>query len=199
MTLTEIKKNITISDGNMKVGHIASISLPPVITCNPKAKCHKDCYVLKSFRIYPSVRQAYHKNLDTFKNDPELYFKSISDWLSIRKPDYFRFHVSGDIPNKTYLDGMIFLAESHPKVKFLAFTKRYEFNRYFTDLPYNLSIIISAWPGMRLPSTKLPIAFMQDGTEKRVKNAIPCPGNCETCGMCWELKNINKNVVFKKH
>ena len=199
MNLGQIKKHVTISQGNRKVGNIPSVSLPPVITCNPKAKCHKDCYAMKSIRIWPGVRKAYHKNLDTFNSDPELYFKSISDWLSIQKPEYFRFHNSGDMPNKEYLFGMIDLAKKHPEVKFLAFTKRYEFNRYFTDLPTNLSIIISAWPGMRLPATKLPIAFMQDGTEKRIKNAIPCPGNCESCGMCWNLKTLNKNVVFKKH
>ena len=52
---------------------------------------------------------------------------------------------------------------------------------------------------MRLPKTTLPLAYMQDGTEKRVTNALECPGNCETCGMCWNLKSLNKNVVFKKH
>jgi len=90
MNLKQIKKYITISPGNMKTGKIPSISLPPIVTCNPNAKCHNDCYVLKSYRLYPHVREAYQKNLNTFKTSPELYFQSISDWLTIKKPDYFR-------------------------------------------------------------------------------------------------------------
>ena len=199
MNLKQIKKYITISPSNMKTGKIPSISLPPIVTCNPNAKCHKDCYVLKSYRLYPHVREAYQKNLNTFKTNPELYFQSISDWLTIKKPDYFRYHNSGDIPNLNYLNNIINIAKLHPKVKFLLFTKQYKFIKHFKDLPSNLSIVISAWPGMRLPKTTLPLAYMQDGTEKRVTNALECPGNCETCGMCWNLKSLNKNVVFKKH
>jgi hypothetical protein len=199
VNLRQIKRHITISDGNRKVGSVPSISLPPVITCNPKAKCFKDCYVLKSYRIYPSVRQAYQKNLNTYNADPDLYFDAISAWLKIRRPTLFRYHVSGDIPDYHYLSGMVKLAAQFPEIKFLAFTKRYNLNKLFKNVPANLSIIISAWPGMRLPKTTQPIAFMDDGNEKRINNALECFGNCETCGMCWSLKTINKNVVFKKH
>lgn len=199
MNLKQIKQHVTISDGNRKVGSVPSISLPPVITCNPRAKCFKDCYVLKSYRIYPSVRQAYQKNLDTYNSDADLYFESIDNWIRIRKPVLFRFHVSGDIPDRRYLAGMVKLAIDNPETKFLAFTKRYNLNKLFKNVPDNLSIVISAWPGMRLPKTSLPIAFMDDGKEKRINNALECFGNCETCGMCWSLKTIGKNVVFKKH
>jgi len=174
MNLKQIKQHITISDGNRKVGSVPSIGLPPVITCNPKAKCFKDCYVLKSYRIYPSVRQAYQKNLNTFNSNPDLYFESISEFIRIRKPTLFRFHVSGDIPNRRYLAGMIKLAVNNPDTKFLAFTKRYSLNKLFKNVPDNLSIVISAWPGMRLPATNLPIAFMDDGKESRINNALPC-------------------------
>ena len=199
MNLKQIKTHITISAGNRKVGHIPSISLPPIITCNPKAKCFKDCYVLKSYRICPSVRDAYSKNLKTFTDNPDLYFESIDQWIKIKKPVLFRFHVSGDIPNRSYLTGMVKLAIDNPEIKFLAFTKRYNLNHLFKNVPENLSIVLSAWPDMRLPKTNLPIAFMDNGNEKRIKNAIDCFGNCETCGMCWSLKKIGKNVVFKKH
>jgi hypothetical protein len=199
MNLRQIKKHVTISEGNRKVGSVPSISLPPIVTCNPRAKCFKDCYVLKSFRIWPDVRKAYQKNLQTYNTDPKTYFDAIDNWIKIRKPTLFRYHVSGDIPNRAYLTGMIKVALNNPDVKFLAFTKRYNLNKLFKNIPENLSIVISAWPGMRLPSTTLPIAFMDDGSEKRINNAIDCFGNCETCGMCWSLKKINKNVVFKKH
>jgi hypothetical protein len=44
------------------------------------------------------------------------------------------------------------------------------------------------------------IAWMQDGTETRIpKGAIECHGNCETCGLCYELPRLGVDVVFHKH
>jgi hypothetical protein len=199
MNLRQVKKHVTISEGNIKTGRIPSVSLPAVITCNREAPCTKGgCYMLPLLKMRPSVRLAYQKNLDTYNKKDGTYFESIDNWLKIKKPAFFRWHVCGDIPDGYYLAGMVHIAEKHPNIKFLAFTKKYDLVSNW-DYPENLSIVISAWPGFELPQTELPIAYMQDGTEDRVKNAIQCHGNCETCGMCWELKNINKNVVFKKH
>ena len=40
----------------------------------------------------------------------------------------------------------------------------------------------------------------EDGSEVRVpKDAIECPGNCESCGMCYELDRLGRDVVFHKH
>ena len=201
MTLKEIKKLVTISDGNIKMGSIPSISLPPIVTCNKKAPCTKSgCYALKSFRIYPSVRQAYNKNLDTFKRSPKEYFNAIDAWLKIKGPSIFRFHVAGDIPNLTYLSGMIQIAKNNPEIKFLAFSKRYDIITAAAYIPENLSIIASAWTGLEMPKHSFPIAWLNDGIENRIpKDAIECHGNCETCGMCWELKTIKRDVYFNKH
>ena len=74
------------------------------------------------------------------------------------------------------------------------------YNLNFADLPDNLTIVLSAWLDMSyINPFGLPIAFMQDGTETRISDALECPGNCETCGICWALKSIKKNVVFHKH
>ena len=200
MNLTQIKKHVTISEGNVKLGTLPSISLPPIVTCNKKAPCcNGDCYALNGNFNFDSVKKACAKNLNTFKSDPVLFLQCVSEWIRIRKPSFFRWHVAGDIPNKTYLNQMIFLAKKHPNVKFLAFTKKYNLLKYATDVPENLSIIVSAWPGLRLPKTSLPIAFMDNGSEKRIKDVIECPGKCETCGMCWNLPKLGKNVVFKYH
>ena len=199
MNLKQIKKIVTISEGNSKLGTLPSVSLPPIVTCNRAAGCTKGgCYALNGFFRMPSVKMAYKKNLESFTRNSDLYFNAIDNWLKIKRPVFFRWHVAGDIPNKTYLDGMIAIAKKHKKIKFLAFTKKYNLLKY-TIKQKNLAIIISSWPGLKLPGYKLPIAFMQDGNENRVNNAIECPGNCETCGMCWNLKRLNKNVVFYKH
>jgi len=29
--------------------------------------------------------------------------------------------------------------------------------------------------------------------------AVECPGNCDTCGMCWNLKQLNIDTYFNKH
>ena len=200
MNLKEIKKLVTISDGNRKMGSVPSISLPPIVTCNPNVPCAKSgCYALKSFNLYPSVRQAYNKNLETFKTSPKDYFNAIDQWLHIRKPSIFRFHVSGDIPNKRYLTEMLKLAAYNPEIKFLAFTKKYNLLKGIS-IPKNLSIIASAWTGFEMPDHEYPIAWLRDGEETRIpKDAIECHGNCETCGMCWSLKKLGKDVFFNKH
>ena len=198
-TLKEIKKHITISEGNRKVP-FPNLSLPPIKTCKKGIPCAKDCYAMKSFTQYPSVRMAYNKNLSTLKKNKALYFGLISTYIDIKKPSFFRWHVAGDITSRSYFRGMVGVALNHPKSKFLAFTKRPEFVDH-KNIPGNLSIVISAWPTVNHPKTSLPIAWMQDGTENRMDmdKCIQCPGNCDNCGACWELKRHNLDVVFDKH
>jgi hypothetical protein len=71
----------------------------------------------------PSV--SFEKNLNSFKSNPIKYFNAINNWLRIKKPKAFRYNVSGDIPNKTYLNQIILTAKNNPDTKFLVFTKRY--------------------------------------------------------------------------
>ena len=63
MNLTQIKKLVTISDGNSKLGTLPSISVTPIVTCNKKAPCCNDgCYALNGNFAFPSVKKAYKKN-----------------------------------------------------------------------------------------------------------------------------------------
>ena len=200
MNLKEIKTLVTISEGNTKMGVIPSISLPPIVTCNKSAPCTRGgCYALNGAFQYPSVQSAYQKNLETFKRSPKDYFEAINAWLQIRKPSIFRFHVSGDIPNKRYLTEMIKIAAYNPDIKFLAFTKKYNLLKGIS-VPKNLSLIASAWTGFDIPDHGYPIAWLKDEIESRIpSDAIECFGNCEACGMCWNLKKIGKDVYFNKH
>ena len=202
MTLKQIKEIATISDGNRKLGVIPSLSLPPVLTCMKDAPCIKECYAMKAWRLYPSVRSAYTKNLDSFNADPIRFRNALWNWLDKKYPKHFRFNVSGDIPNAAYRGMIIETASMFSEIRFLAFTKRYElFRSENLNMPDNLTVIFSAWPGFPLPNqNRYPVAYMQDGNETRVDGSeIECPGNCETCGMCWQLPKIGKNVVFMKH
>jgi hypothetical protein len=81
----------------------------------------------------------------------------------------------------------------------MVINKLYEING-----THNLSIVLSSWTNLTLPKRTAanwyPIAWFQDGTEKRIsKDTIECFGNCEYCGMCWNLSNLKRDVVFYKH
>ena len=194
----KMKSRVKISNGNSKLGKIPNISLPPIKACGNCEECKKECYALKFYRMYPSVRNAWSVNWNCYRNNPKEYWNAISEHIGKKKPRFFRWHVAGDIADQTYLDVMAQIAQSNPETTALVFTKMY--NLDYSNLPDNLSVIISAWPGKEIHNPfNLPIAFMQDGTETRVENSIECPGNCEQCGMCFNLKDLGKNVVFYKH
>ena len=157
---------------------------------------------MKFYRIRKTVKNAWDNNFELLKTDREKYFQDIKDFLSKsrRKPyHFFRWHVSGDIMDQDYLENMKGIAKEYPDMNFLAFTKRYDLD--FSDLPKNLAVVFSAWPDWPLPEHSLPVAWMQDGTETRYDEdkTLECPGNCETCGMCWSLKKIDRDVIFHKH
>ena len=187
-----------ISPGNKKMGSIPNVSLPPVLSCGNCSGCKRSCYALKAYKQYPLVRKAWRKNWELLRKDRLKYFSMVSAYLSKHKPKFFRWHVAGDIVDQDYLEWMKnFALLLFPGTKFLTFTKM---ALDFSDLPKNLTIVYSAWPGQPIVNPhNLPIAFMQDGTETRVTNALECPGNCENCSMCWALPTIGANVVFHKH
>ena len=194
-----MKNKITISPGNIKTGAIPSVSLNKS-TCRKDAPCFKACYMNKRLNQWKCVGESYGKNTSICLKKPEQYWDDLTTYLCKKEPAFFRFHIQGDIIDASYLNCMISIAKWFPSTKFLAFTKKYELCLAVKKYPKNLSIVFSAWPGFPLPKqSRFPIAYMQDGSETRVKNAIECPGNCDTCGMCWSLKQIKKNVVFKKH
>ena len=192
-------RRITLSRENRKLGHIPSFSFPPVVTCRPKAPCARSCYAQKAMRLFPSARKAWQRNLRAYRADPVTFWKAFSAGLEVLRPSFFRFMVSGDIPDRSFLKGILGLARAFPKTRFLLFTKQYSFVSRVKP-PANLQIILSAWPGLRLPrSPRFPIAYMQDGSETRAAGALECPGNCESCGVCWQLGKTGRNVVFAKH
>jgi hypothetical protein len=193
--------SVKISSGNKKTGKINAISFPPIKSCSNNIPCTDKCYALKSYRMYPNVKKAWEHNLELLNKDRDLFFKEISFFIVAKSPKYFRWHVSGDIQDQDYLERMKFLANSFPKTKFLAFTKQHSLN--FENLPPNLSIIASMWPGWGNPkSTWLPKAWMQDGTETRIPGeAFECSGCCDSCHVCWELKKglTVWDIILPKH
>lgn len=188
-----------ISKGNNKLGHIPNVSLLPCVTCPKNVPCSKDCYAQK-FLKYPSVKRAWTNNTDLLFSDRIKYFTGIRDFLLVKKPAAFRWHVAGDIIDQNYLDHMKRAAIKNDQIRFLAFTKAYDLD--FHRLPLNLSIIFSMWNNYGNTTKHMPRAWLYNpkNPDMRIpRNAIQCHGKCIDCGMCWELKTIGRDVVFNKH
>ena len=115
---------VKISSGNSKLGKIPSVSLPAGETCRSDCECSKKCYAKKLERLRKTVREAYQHNYDLLKNKPDVYWREVE--ASIMMSRFFRFHVSGDIPDEEYLIHMIEVAERNPHCEILCFTKKYE-------------------------------------------------------------------------
>ena len=204
--------HVSISRGNAKMGLVPSVSLPPVKTCSPEAVkyCGRKCYVKRYvMRRQKTVGAAYERNLYLLQNEPEKFWREVNG--AVAMATHFRFGVSGDIPDLSYLEHIFKIAESNPHCEILCFTKQYLIVhdalclRVKDDIPKNLHIILSAWKGLpMLNPYNLPEAhvFFKDGTTTAKDGAKYCSGNCYECAMtnanCWSLKN-GEQIIFKEH
>ena len=199
---------IHISGGNMKLGAIMNISLPPVVTCHNCASCKHYCYAVRSYNRLPDTAQAWNENYLLFLTDPVEYFRSIS--RAVKTQRFFRWHVSGDIVNLNYFYNMIYVAKDNPKCEFLAFTKAYQIvNEAIANgavIPSNLHILFSAAPGVEMPNPyRLPechINFEDPSLNTYCGGAEYvhyCGGNCTECAIngcgCFFLKNGDVTII----
>lgn len=198
--------SVSISSGNSKMGTIPSISLPAVVTCR-KCSCQDICYARKIENLRFSVKKAYVNNLNILYQTPDIYWREVEATVMMSR--FFRFHVSGDIPDKDYLERMVAVALRNKHCDILCFTKKYEMVNSFLDkgntIPENLHMIFSGWRGLDMPNPySLPEAHVlyNDGTTTAREDAVPCGGNCTECAKtdegCWKLKK-GEQVVFKQH
>ena len=196
---------VSISKGNSKMGAIPSVSLPACVTCNPEAPCFKLCYAQKISRLYKNVRTAYQNNLDILNTDWALYWEQVRTAVSMAR--FFRFHVSGDIPNAGYFKEMVITAKKYPNTTILAFTKQYEIvNNYinvYGDIPSNLKVIFSNWGSWKCnnPHNLPECEIILKGSEPAADWKI-CGGNCTECACrgigCWEL-NKGETIAIYQH
>ena len=204
-----MEPHVSISRGNVKMGAIPSVSLPPIITCSKEAckHCGKKCYALKIARLRPkTVGASYQRNLDILKSDPDKFWREVNAAVSVTR--FFRFGVSGDIYDKDYFENMVKVAKNNKHCEILCFTKKFSIvNDYLKEhrLPKNLHIIFSAWRGMKMNNPyDLPEAHVmyKDGYTTAKDGAKWCSGNCYECSTtmsnCWSLKKTEQ-IIFKQH
>lgn len=217
---------LKVSHGNSKMGSIPSVSLPAGVTCRSDCECCRKCYAKKLERFRPSVHAAYQSNLALLKSDPDTYWREAE--AAVMTSRFFRFHVSGDIPNESYFLRMVRIAQRNPHCEILCFTKKYDIvNRYLRSsalvssqpvgsdaiiapqatpaLPPNLHIIFSAWRNLEMENPfGLPEAHVRyrDGSTTANADAKACGGNCTECAVtdcgCWTLQP-GQQVVFNEH
>ena len=196
---------LTISKGNMKLGNIPNLSLPPIKTCANGIQCAKKCYAMKAYRQYLNVRKAWDGNLALWYAFPWDFQTQLHIFLEKKRPRYFRYHVGGDIPSRDYGIMIWNTAGAFPKTQFLVYTKRPSQIDWDRPFPKNLHVLVSRWPGDQLThcvSSKLHAqAWVLDpnNPDSRIpKRAFECPGSCQTCKFCYHAKP-GQNVVFKIH
>lgn len=198
---------VKISTGNSKLGKISSVSLPAGLTCRNDCECNNKCYAKKLERLRPSVRNAYLHNFEVLSTEPEIYWREVE--ASVMMARFFRYHVSGDIPDGDYLVRMCEIARKNQHCEMLCFTKKYDIvNNYLNsgrDIPDNLHIIFSIWRGLECDNPYLlPEAHVRyrDKTTTASHEAKECGGNCSNCAMtdagCWSLSS-GEQVVFNEH
>lgn len=198
--------NVSISNGNSKMGAIASVSLPSGITCKA-CDCEKKCYARRIERLRPSVASAYQRNFEIMRNDPTTYWREVE--AAIMMSRFFRFHVSGDIPSYDYLKQMVEVSKRNEHCEILCFTKKYELvNKYISEggtIPDNLHMVFSGWRNLTMDNPyNLPEAHVRyrDGSTTARNDAQDCGGNCTECartsGGCWSLTK-GEQVIFNEH
>jgi len=202
--------HVHISNAIGKLGPlIPSVNLPPGLTCDQSIGCAKKCYARKGRFAFKNVRDLLKHNYDVWINDPDGYERDVC--IAAFASRFFRFHSSGDIPDKAYLRMMIRVSYKCPNTNFLCFTKKVELINSYIDenglesMPPNLRIVFSAWGSFQPRNPyNLPVAYIRFRKQESYipESARQCRGYCGDCVQsgfsCWDL-NYNESVVFNEH
>lgn len=203
-----LSQMVSISEGNTKTGKIPSVSLLPRFSCpwnRCKDTCGKRCYAIKLCTLRNTVMNAYAKNSAVFKLSPAAYFNAVDSVM--KRSQFFRYHIGGDIPNRKYFRMMIKTAKDNPHCTVLFFTKQYEIvNEWIAkngQLPANMRCMFSGWTNLKpVNPYNLPETTVYAKDEDFNPAWTACGGNCLDCalhcGGCWDAKS-GDTVAFKIH
>lgn len=183
-----------ISKKNSKI-NCPYFSLPPIVTCKKRLACHTYCYAKKVNR-YPNVVKSRMKNLLATKQ--RSFVSEMTKKIRKLKPNYFRFHESGDFYSSQYAKKIFEIARELPEIHFHAHTKR-QF-QIFNTRPENFTLIYSLDkinPELQtIKNLYDSVALVTDcitNCPAQKSKKIKCMIHCTKC--------INKKqaIIFKKH
>lgn len=211
--ITEGRAAFHAPRGNSKTGTIPAWNILPGCTCSGAACAHclrEGCYAVKNALCHGAdydknnALRAWAENTALVKTNLPAFKAAMVDYLKKTAPRFFRIHAAGDLFSVEYARVWYDIAAAFPGVTFLAFTKQWDVVRAvpFHTLP-NFSLVLSGWTGCPIPEDLrafYPCAWCDDGQENRIPaDAIECPGSCESCGLCWVLKQTGRDTFFHKH
>lgn len=222
--------HIHVSQGNDKLGAgIYNISTLPCeglltlkngeVLCNIPGTCDgccedcgPDCYAAQYIKFHHnSCVVPYAENTVLAREDIELYFKEIENYLRKSWIGCWRWHVSGEILSYEYLVKMNDLAIKFPYVQFYFYTKRYAWLEKLDNeigLAKNLIPTVSkGWCKLEKeypnPNGYHEFILDKDGTAK----GFHCPATdkdghetgvtCSTCRRCPLAQKGMKTYIYK--
>lgn len=184
------KVELSISDGNDKIGKTINVSIAPILSCGNCEACMCTCYAVGNMiRRGMNTINAWVKNYVVLMLNRTEYFRQIREKIRRRRKNfYFRWHVSGDIIDADYFAEMVAIAKEFPHFKFWTYTKMHHIvNNYCKThggkdaIPKNLNIMFSVW-GKEIANPYGFKCFIFVPKKAEHKPAgFYCPGNCDIC------------------
>ena len=198
---------LCISKGNVKIGKVMNVSLPPILSCANCAGCSRLCYDIKACAQYPNtVIDARMRNYSILTRDRARYFALIEQAISRRRSHkFFRWHVAGDIVDIDYFDNMVRIAREHDDFTFWTYTKNYRVvNAWCAEhgkeaIPSNFSIMFSEWRGMPMDNPYHFPVFSVVFKDEEKPQGFYCPGNCHICKECKRGCVVGESVYCMEH
>jgi hypothetical protein len=162
------------------------------------------------------VRKAWDDNTDYATNNPDKLYYELDRYFDTFKGKIFRIHSAGDFVSLSYFTMWNLIANNHPNIVFMAYTKRFDVLHEFitmfgrTAIKHNFKIILSSWTGSDVPvelSDSFPIAWLcEEGQnapimvyklKKAGRSSLVCGGDCTVCKYCYDP--MAHDVIFIKH
>lgn len=150
----------------------------------------------------------------------EQIVKSGCNFMRVHAQGDFNLKIPGEEP-EAYFKAWVRIAQNvHAqtgKTITLAFTKEFDTLRKLINdgiMPNNpkdvaefpLQIVLSEWADeLKAPEDLIAIGYHTSRAIYNVEDIrdgeVLCPGNCETCGMCWRLNSLHevKGTAFEVH
>ena len=176
-----------------------------------------------------SVAKSVARNMVAIqKKGLDYFIKRMTKQIVKTGCTFFRCHAQGDFdleipeePKEAYFKAWVQIAknvyEQTGNTITLAFTKEFDTLRKLVNdgiMPNNqkdiasfpLQIILSEWTDvLKAPEDLVAMGYHTSRAIEDVKDIRPgeflCPGNCETCGMCWKLNSLTEitGTAFEVH
>lgn len=172
--------------------------------------CKSKCYAINIQRCRNNNIPSWNDNTILAKEEPDVFFEEIQQFLDRSIVAAFRFHSFGEIPNYDYLVRMVDLAKANSNVRFYTYTKRFSWvEKYLEEnkeLPSNFVINMSIWHKNYSNPYGLPEFIYDDGTEEDVAKLPHCPAvgadhhetgiTCARCKRCINAKKGDRIAVY---